>query len=286
LFGRRDFDGMIRSTSGIRLKPEHVREAISCPVRELWFEVRAQDYITAGGWDLALLDELRRSGREISLHDAGMSLAATAGPDPERLAVLKRLVDRLQPMLVSEPLTWSRQDGRCLSDVLPLPRSNQVLARCAANIARVQDLLGRRILVENPTHYLDHRDHRWSETSFLSELSRRSDCGLFIDVNNVAVGAHNSGFVASEWLDAIPAGRVGEIHLAGHSLDFEGALLIKNDDAPVSDEMWELYRQFVERIGPRPTSIEHDGKVPALVELVRERAHAQHLLDGAIAVAA
>ena len=277
---------MMRTSAGIRLKPEPVREAISYPVQDLWFEVDAEDYMTAGDGDLALLEELRRGGRQISLHDAGVSLAATAGPDPERLSALKRLVDLLQPILVSEHLTWSRADGRCLPDLLPVPRSNEVLARCAANIQKVQDLLGRQILIENPTHYLDLRGHSWSQTSFLSELSRRSNCGLLIDINNVAVGAHNTGFAASEWLDAIPAGRVGEIHLAGHSLDFEGTLLVKSDNAPVSDEVWELYRQFVDRVGPRPTSIEHDGTVLSLAELIRERAHAQDILDGGLAFAA
>jgi uncharacterized protein len=277
---------MMRATAGIRLKPEHVREAISYPIQDLWFEVDAEDYMTAGDGDLALLQELRHCGRQISLHDAGMSLAAAAGPDPERLSALKRLVDLLQPILVSEHLTWSRADGRCLPDLLPVPRSNEVLARCAANIQKVQDLLGRQILIENPTHYLDLRGHIWSQTSFLSELSRRSNCGLLIDINNVAVGAHNTGFVASEWLDSIPAGRVGEIHLAGHSLDFEGTLLIKSDNAPVSDDVWELYRQFVDQVGPRPTSIEHEGTVPSLAELMRERAHAQDILDDGLAYAA
>jgi uncharacterized protein (UPF0276 family) len=285
-YARPDCDAMTPSTTGIRLRPKYVREAISYPVRELWFEVRAEDYMTAKGWDLALLEELRAAGHEISLHDGGMSLAANTGPDLERAAALKRLVDRLEPKLVSEHLTWSRPDGRCLPDLLPVPRSNEVLARCAENIARVQDLLGRQILIENPTHYLDLRDHSWSETSFLSELSRRSNCGLLIDVNNVAIGSHNTGFVASEWLDAIPAGRVGGIHLGGHSLDFGGTLLVRSDDAPVSDQVWELYRQFVDRIGPRPTSIEHGGKVPSFSELMRERAHAQNILRGGLALAA
>jgi hypothetical protein len=268
------------------LKPEHVRDAISYPIQDLWFEVDAEDYMTAGDRDLALLEELRCGGRQISLHGSGVALAAAAAPDPKRLFALKRLVDLLEPTLVSERLSWSRADGRCLLDLLPLPRSNEVLARCAANIQKVQELLGRQILVENPTHYLDLRGHSWSQTSFLSELSRRSKCGLMIDITNVAVGAHNTGFVASEWLDAIPAERVGEIHLAGHSLDFEGTLLIKSDNAPVSDEVWELYRQFVDRVGPRSTSIAHDGTVPSLAELMRERAHAQDILDGGFAFAA
>ena len=277
---------MMRPTAGIRLKPDNVRAAISCPLQDLWFEVDAQDYMTAGDKDLALLEELRRGGRQISLHGAGMALAAAAGPDPERISALKRLVDLLQPILVSERLTWSRADGRCLPDLLQVPRSNEVLARSAANIQKVQNLLGRQILIENPTHYLDLRGHIWSQTSFLSELSRRSNCGLLIDINNVAIGAHSAGFVASEWLDAIPAGRVGEIHLAGHSLDFEGTLLIKSNNAPVSDDVWELYRQFVDRVGPRPTSIAHHWTLPSLAELMRERAHAQDILDGGLAFAA
>jgi uncharacterized protein (UPF0276 family) len=189
-------------------------------------------------------------------------------------------------MLVSEHLSWSRLAGRCLPDLLPVPRTNEVLARCALNVERVQDLLGRQILIENPTHYLDLSDHSWTETSFLSELSRRSGCGLLIDVNNVAVAAHNTGFIASEWLDSIPGGRVGEIHLAGHSLDPEGTLLVNSQDEPVSDEVWDLYRRLMDRIGPRPTLIERDGEVPPFAALMRERALAQDILEGDVALAA
>jgi len=233
--------------AGIGFKPKHYHEALASPAAGLWFEVHAENYMVAGGPRLAMLEELRR-GREISLHGVGMSLAGAAEPDPDHLAGLKRLVDRFQPALVSEHLAWSRLDGRCFPDLLPVPRTNEVLARCAANIGRVQDALRRRILIENPTHYLALRDHSWSETSFLSELARRSGCGLLIDVNNVAVGAHNTGFNATEWLDAIPADRVGEVHLAGCSIDAEGTLLIDSHDAPVSDLVWALYDQFIARI--------------------------------------
>ena len=156
----------------------------------------------------------------------------------------------------------------------------------AANISRVQDALGRQILIENPTHYLNLIEHSWSETSFLAELARRSGCGLLIDVNNVAVGAHNVGFDASKWLDAIPAERVGEIHLAGHSLDAEGTLLIDSHDAPVSDDVWDLYEALVDRIGPRPTLIERDGNLPVFAELMRERDRAQRTLGPEMALAA
>jgi uncharacterized protein (UPF0276 family) len=260
-----------------------MRHAISCPVQELWFEVRAEDHIGGPASDLARIEELRHAGYDISLHGAGLSLAGTAAPDPGRLAALKRLVDRVEPILVSEHLAWSRLDGRCLPDLLPVPRTNEVLARCARNIGKVQDLLGRQILVENPAHYCDLRDHSWTETSFLSELSRRSGCGLLVDLNNVAVAAHNIGFIASEWVDAIPDGRVGEIHLAGHSLDAEGTLLINSHDTPVSDEVWELYRRLTDRIGPRPTLIE--GNAP-FAALMHERARAQNILEGEMPLAA
>ena len=271
--------------AGIGFKAEHFHEALASPAAGLWFEVHAENYMVAGGARLAMLDALRRE-RPLSLHGVGMSLAGASDPDPDHLAALKRLVDRFEPALVSEHLAWSRLDGRCFPDLLPVPRTNEVLARCAANIGRVQDSLGRRILIENPTHYLALRDHSWSETSFLSELARRSGCGLLIDVNNVVVGAHNLGYDAAAWLDAIPADAIGEIHLAGHSLDAEGTLLIDSHSEPVAEEVWALYDRLVARVGAKPTLIERDGNVPPFAELMRERERAQATLGGGLALAA
>lgn len=271
--------------AGIGFKPAHYGEALATPAAGLWFEVHAENYMVAGGPRLAMLEMLRRE-RPLSLHGVGMSLAGASDPDAEHVAALKRLVERFEPALVSEHLAWSRLDGRCFPDLLPVPRTNQVLARCAANIGRVQDALGRQILIENPTHYLNLRDHSWSETSFLAELARRSGCGLLIDVNNVAVGAHNVDFDAAAWLDAIPAEYIGEIHLAGHSLDAEGTLLIDSHDAPVGEAVWALYDRLIARVGPRPTLIERDGNVPAFAELMAERARAQDLLGGELDLAA
>lgn len=271
--------------AGIGFKPQHYHEALASPAAGLWFEVHAENYMVAGGPRLAMLEALRNA-RPLSLHGVGMSLAGSAEPDAEHIAALKRLVDRFEPALVSEHLAWSRLDGRCFPDLLPVPRTNEVLARCVGNISRVQDALGRQILIENPTHYLALRDHSWSETSFLSELARRSGCGLLIDVNNVVVGAHNTSFSASDWLDAIPAERIGEVHLAGHSLDAEGTLLIDSHDQPVSEQVWNLYEALIDRIGPRPTLIERDGNVPAFAELMIERRRAQDVLIGGISLAA
>ena len=271
--------------AGLGFKPQHFHEAVASPAADLWFEVHAENYMVAGGPRLAMLETLRHE-RPLSLHGVGMSLAGAADPDPDHLNALKRLVDRFEPALVSEHLAWSRLDGRCFPDLLPVPRTNEVLARCAANIGRVQDALGRQILIENPTHYLALRDHSWSETSFLAELARRSGCGLLIDVNNVAVGAHNLGYDPAAWLDEIPAKHIGEIHLAGHSLDAEGTLLIDSHDEPVSEQVWDLHAKLVERIGRRPTLIERDGNVPSFAELMAERSRAQAQIAGEMALAA
>ena len=271
--------------AGIGFKAEHFAEAISAPAADLWFEVHAENYMVAGGPRLAMLDAVRRE-RPISLHGVGMSLAGASDPDPDHLAALKRLVDRFEPALVSEHLAWSRLDGRCFPDLLPIPRTNEVLSRLAANIGRVQDALSREILIENPSHYLALRDHQWSETSLLAELARRSGCKLLIDVNNVAVGAHNLCYDAAAWLEAIPAKLVGEIHLAGHMLDAEGTLLIDSHDAPISEDVWHLYSAFVARVGATPTLIERDGNIPPFAELMAERAHAQDILGGSLALAA
>ena len=271
--------------AGVGFKAEHFSDALATPAADLWFEVHAENYMVAGGPRLAMLEALRRD-RALSLHGVGMSLASAADPDPEHLAALKRLVDRFQPQLVSEHLAWSALDGRCFPDLLPVPRTNQALSRLAANIGRVQDALGRQILIENPTHYLALRDHAWSETSFLAELARRTGCGLLIDVNNVAVAAHNLGHDPAAWLAEIAGDHVSEIHLAGHSLDGEGTLLIDSHDEPVSEHVWQLYEGFVSRIGPRPTLIERDGNIPPFAELMTERSRAQSLLHGDLALAA
>jgi len=238
-----------------------------------------------GGPRLAMLEQLRRE-RPLSLHGVGLSLGSATEPDPDHLAWLQRLVYRFEPHLVSEHLAWSRLDGRSFPDLLPVPRTHESLKHLSDNIGRVQDALGREILIENPTHYLPLQHHQWSETSFLRELARRSGCKLLIDINNVAVGASNIGFDAPGWLLEIPANLVGEIHLAGHSLDADGRLLIDSHDAPISEQVWSLYDTFIERIGSRPTLIERDGNVPSFAQIMVERDRAQSILQQEVRLAA
>lgn len=277
--------------AGLGLKPQHYDEARDACDPGLWFEVHPENYLMDGGPRLAWLEAVR-AHHPLSLHGVSLSLAADAPPDPTQLSRLARLAARVQPALVSEHLAWSTWNGHYHPDLLPFPRSQAALARIAGNIARVQDALGRRIAIENPSHYLRIEGHDWSEIDFLAELVRRSGCGLLLDVNNVQVGAHNLGYDANAYLDAFPAEAVLEIHLAGHRLDEglatkEGAgkgkvetppLLIDSHDAPVAESVWALYERLIARIGPRPTLIERDDAIPPFAELLAEARRAADVL--------
>ena len=274
-------------SAGLGLKPEHYEEALACPAEGLWFEVHSENYMVDGGPRLAWLEAIRSSHR-IALHGVALSLAADAAPDAEHLARLKALADRIQPTVVSEHLAWSTWRGAYHPDLLPFPRTSAALARIADNVMRTQDALGRRIAVENPSHYVRLDGHDWDEIPFLAELSRRSGCGLLLDVNNVYVGARNLGYSAEAYVDAFPAGAVLEIHLAGHSPDphLGEVLLVDSHDAPVAPAVWALYDRLIDRIGPRPTLIERDDNLPPFAELLAERDLAHSRLSNPLRAAA
>ena len=266
-------------SAGLGLKPSHYAEALAAPADGLWFEVHPENYMVAGGPRLGWLEAIR--GRHpVSLHGVALSLAADAEPDPTHLARLVALTRRVEPVLVSEHLAWSAWRGAYYPDLLPFPRTSEALDRIRANVARVQDALGRRIAIENPSHYLALDGHQWDEIDFLSELARCSGCGLLLDVNNVFVSARNLGGSAERYIDAFPGDLVMEVHLAGHTPDpaLGQALLVDSHDAPVAPEVWALYERLIARIGPRPTLIERDANLPAFGELLAERERAQALL--------
>lgn len=268
--------------AGVGLKPVHYDEAQRARMPGLWFEVHPENYMVDGGPRLAWLETIR-GHHPISLHGVALSLAAAAPPDEAHLLRLKTLAQRVQPALVSEHLAWSAWRGHYLPDLLPFPRTHEALARIAANIERTQEVLGRSIAIENPAHYLTIEGHDWSETDFLRELCVRTGCGLLLDVNNVYVSARNVGIDAHAYVDAVPADRIMEIHLAGHSLDANTspALVIDSHDADIDDAVWALYRHVIERVGPRPTLIERDDNIPAFDALCAERDLAQAMLDSA-----
>ena len=266
---------MTQLLAGLGLKPQHYDAALSSACEGLWFEVHPENYLVAGGPRLRGLEAIR-AVHPISLHGVSLSLASDTPPDADHLKRFAALVRRTEPALVSEHLAWSAWNGQSFPDLLPFPRAGEALHRIALNIDRAQSALGRRIAIENPSHYVRLDGHEWDEIDFLAELVRRTDCGLLLDINNVHVSAHNLGFDPVAYIDRFPAESVVEIHVAGHSTDpaVGAALLIDSHDAPVAREVWALYRRLVERIGARPTLIERDGNVPGFDALLAECATA------------
>jgi len=265
--------------AGLGLKAEHYAQALACNAEGQWYEVHPENYMV-GGPRLAWLQRMAER-HPLSLHGVALSLAADAEPDAAHLRRLRTLIDQVKPALVSEHLAWSTWRGQYHPDLLPFPRSSEALTRISDNILRTQDALGRSIALENPSHYLQLQGHEWDEIDFLDELVRRTGCTLLLDVNNVHVSAHNLGFDAAAYLDRFPAQAISEVHLAGHSHDAQGALLIDSHDAAIAEPVWALFRRLIARIGPRPTLIERDGNLPAYDDLLAERAIAQTTLTSA-----
>jgi uncharacterized protein (UPF0276 family) len=265
--------------AGLSFKPQYFDDALECFSPGLWFDVHPENYTADGGPRVAMLDALAER-HPLSLHGVSLSLAAAAPPDLAHLRRWRRLIDRVKPVLVSEHLAWSAWNGQYAPDLLPFPRTHEALARVVENVMRSQDALGRRLSLENPSHYLVLDGHDWSETDFLAELVRRSGCGLLLDVNNVHVSAHNLGTDARAYIDAFPLHAVTELHLAGHTVDdgYADALLVDSHDAPVAEGVWELYRYVLALAGPRPTLIERDGNLPSFAALRQECGRANALI--------
>ena len=271
----------IPAGAGIGLRQPHYRAALDDPPPVGWLEVHSENYL-GGGAPLRVLEGFRRD-YPLSLHGVGLSLG-TAGPlDREHLARIADLAARIAPGLVSEHLSWSITGGVYFNDLLPLPYTEEALTVVADHVEEMQDALGRPILIENPSTYLEYSHSTIGEVEFLAELVRRTGCGLLLDVNNVYVSACNHGHDAAAYIAAVPIEAVGEIHLAGHSTrDIDGMLLrIDDHGSAVADPVWALYEAPLARLGPVPTLIEWDSAIPALPVLVGEAVKAGRLLAAA-----
>ncbi len=225
-----------------------------------------------GGNPRRVLERVRRD-YPVVLHGVSLSIGSTDPLDAAYLNELDALAQAVDPAWISDHLCWGTAHGFNAHDLLPLPYTTATLEHVVARVSAVQDRLKRRILLENPSSYLAFRDSEMSEADFLAEVARRADCGILLDVNNVYVSAHNHGFDAHAYLAAMPAARIGQIHLAGHSVD--GELLIDTHDAAVRDEVWQLYADAVRLFGTRATMIEWDAHVPPFEELAAELERAQ-----------
>ena len=264
---------------GVGLRPKHYAQILETPdAKGLgidFFEAISENYMVPGGRPRRVLEEVR-ARFPVTLHGVSLNVGSADPLDAGYLAELAELVSRTQPALVSDHLCWTGVGGHNLHDLLPLPCTEGAATHVAERLRRVQDRLGRTIALENVSSYLAYRDDEMPEWEFLARIAERADCGILLDVNNVFVSAHNHGFDPEQYLRAIPAERVFQIHLAGHSES--GALLIDTHDHPIRDEVWALYETAVRRLGPVSTLIEWDDRIPGLEVLAAEAARAQRIL--------
>jgi len=268
--------------AGIGLRSQHHQEIIDRQPSVPWFEVLSENYYGAGGTALAKLEKVRNL-YPITLHGVGMSLGSTDPLNFEYLARLKSLADRFEPEWVSDHLAWISVGGEYVHDLLPLPCTQEALDHVVARIGQVQDFLGRRILIENPSTYLSYTDAEMPEWEFFREVAELSDCDILFDVNNAYVNASNHGFAATSYLDALPLARVREIHLAGFA-QLDSYLFDTHGDR-IHPPVWELYQLTIQRTGPVPTLIEWDTDIPPFETLQEEAERAQQILNSMDAAA-
>ncbi|WP_284616211.1 MNIO family bufferin maturase [Aquabacterium humicola] len=269
---------------GLGLRTEHYADFQSgTPPAVDWLEIISENYLVPGGRPLAHLERIRRDF-PVVMHGVSMSIGGTDPLDRGYLRELKALAARVEPAWLSDHLCWTGVDGRNLHDLLPLPMNEVALRHVVARIDEVQEILGRRIAIENLSSYVRFASDEMREYEFVAELLRRCDCRLLLDVNNVFVSSVNHGFDARAYIDAMPADRVLQIHLAGHSR--QGDVLIDTHDAPVCAEVWDLYRYTLQRLGFKPTMIERDDHIPPLPELLAELDIARQIAAAVVAEAA
>src|SRR5215469_633186 len=262
---------------GIGLRVPHLAEVSATRPRMGFLEVHAENYML----QVEALDRLLGLRRDypVSVHGVALSLGGAEELDRLHLDRLKALVDRVEPLLVSEHLAWCAIGGVYLNELLPLPYTEESLELFCRHVEEAQDALRRRLLIENPSSYLRFRHSTLSEAEFLGETIRRTGCGILCDVNNLYVNANNFGFDPVAYIDALPAEAIGEIHLAGHRVAEDADILIDDHGSGVALPVWELYSVALRRFGPAPTLVEWDTNLPALEVLVEEAWHAQQLAD-------
>ncbi len=264
---------------GLGLRTDHYGDILETRPRVDWFEALSENYLVPGGKPLHFLDRIR-ADYPVVLHGVSLSIGSTDPLDRDYLKALKQLAQRVDPAWISDHLCWTGVAGKNLHDLLPLPYTLEAVEHIAARVREVQDFLGRQILLENVSSYVTFRGSEMSEWDFLSEIVRRADCHILLDVNNIYVSAFNHRFDALEFLKAIPVERVRQIHLAGHSNC--GTHIIDTHDADIVDPVWDLYAAAVRRFGNVATMIERDDHIPPLADLVAELGRARDIAARAL----
>jgi uncharacterized protein (UPF0276 family) len=268
--------------AGIGLRSRHYQEILDTKPAIPWFEVLSENYFGAGGLPIYHLERIREL-YPVTLHGVGMSLGSADPLNFDYLARLKKLAEQIEPAFISDHLAWISVDGRHVHDLLPLPYTEEALAHFADRVIQVQDYLGCRLLIENPSSYMGYKNVEMTEWEFLQELVRRADCDLLFDVNNVYVSGRNHGFDPVEYLHALPGDRVREIHLAGY--EEQDNYLFDTHGYRVHPPVWDLYQETIRHLGPVPTLIEWDNDIPEFEVLADEAGKAQKVLTDMAATA-
>lgn len=260
---------------GLGLRPEHYHDFITQKQPLDWLEILSDNYLVAGGKPLFYLEQIRQD-YPLVMHGVAMNIGSLDPLDFDYLSAIKRLAKRIEPVLISDHLCWTGVHNQYLHDLLPLPYTDETIRHVANRIMQIQDFLGRRLVIENLSSYIQS-DTDMSEWAFVSAVCQQADCDLLLDINNIFVSSHNHGFDPLDYLYGIPATRVRQIHLAGHSQ--HDNYLIDTHDQPVCDAVWQLYQQVIHHLGFIPTMIERDGNIPPLSELLIEINRARTIVE-------
>lgn len=277
-----DIKRSIPAQAGIGLRWPHYNHILEEKPSVNWFEVHSENFFADGGMSLYILEKIREN-YPLSMHGVGLSLGSVDGISSAHLIKLKSIIERFQPDLVSEHVSWSSVGGVVMNDLLPVPYNEESLKILSDNINKTQEFLGRQILVENPSSYLTYESSEISESDFMVSLAKKSGCKILLDVNNIYVSSKNHNFDAYEYVKKIPEHLVGEIHLAGHAInEIEGEkILIDHHGDYVADDVWKLYEFTIDTLGKKPTLIEWDTNIPAFADLQKEAAKADIILNRA-----
>jgi uncharacterized protein (UPF0276 family) len=267
---------------GLGLRADHYEALLDAHDVD-WLEAISENYLVPGGKPLDWLRRMRER-YPVVLHGVSLSIGSQDALDRDYLFALKKLADAIEPAWMSDHLCWTGAHGRNLHDLLPLPYTEESVAHVSARVRQVQDFLGRRILLENVSSYVEFKSSTMPEWEFLAAIAERADCLILLDVNNIHVSSRNHGFDARAYLAGIPARRVQQFHLAGHT--FQNNLIIDTHDQPVSDPVWDLYADAVRRFGMVSTMIERDDNIPPLADLVAELDHARAIAEPILRAAA
>ncbi|KTD33683.1 hypothetical protein Lnau_2160 [Legionella nautarum] len=260
---------------GLGLRPEHYEDILLNKPDVDWFEIITENYLIPGGKPLYFLDKIREN-YPVVMHGVSLSIGSADPLDRAYLKELKSLAERINPVWISDHLCWTGVQGLNMHDLLPIPYTEEAITHIVSRIEEIQDYLGQRILIENVSSYLTFIQSEMTEWEFICEITQRADCYILLDVNNIYVSSVNHDFDALDYINAIPAERVVQIHLAGHS--DHGTYIIDTHDAPIIQPVWDLYAKTIAKLGPKSTMIERDDNIPPLAELLVELNQARTIM--------